>query len=55
MATGTLPDAGQILNTLINSILLLDDDLAIHYATPQPSNFWRKAPVNFLVHLCLIY
>ena len=34
MATGTLPDAGQILNTLINSILLLDDDLAIHYANP---------------------
>lgn len=34
MATGTLPDAGQILNSLINSILLLDDDLAIHYANP---------------------
>ena len=30
MATGTLPDAGQILNSLINSILLLDDSLAIH-------------------------
>jgi len=34
MATGTLPDAGQILNSLINSILLLDEDLAIHYANP---------------------
>ena len=28
MATGTLPDAGQILNSLINSILLVDDELA---------------------------
>lgn len=26
MATGTLPDAGQILNSLINSILLVDDE-----------------------------
>ena len=34
MATGTLPDAGQILNSLINSILLVDDDLAVHYANP---------------------
>ena len=34
MATGKLPDAGQILNSLINSILLLDDDLAVHYANP---------------------
>lgn len=34
MATGTLPDAGQILNYLINSILLVDDDLAVHYANP---------------------
>lgn len=34
MATGTLPDAGQILNFLINSILLLDNDLAIHYSNP---------------------
>ncbi len=32
MATGTLPDAGQILNSLINSILLVDDDLAVHFA-----------------------
>ena len=34
MATGSLPDAGQILNSLINSILLVDDDLVIHYANP---------------------
>ncbi len=34
MATGTLPDAGQILNSLINSILLVDDELAVHYANP---------------------
>ena len=34
MATGSLPDAGQILNSLINSILLLDSDLAVHYANP---------------------
>lgn len=34
MATGKLPDAGQILNSLINSILLLDDELAVHYANP---------------------
>ncbi len=34
MATASLPDAGQILNTLINSILLVDTDLAIHYANP---------------------
>ena len=26
--------AGQILNSLINSILLIDDNLAIHYANP---------------------
>ena len=34
MATGTQPDAGQILNSLINSILLVDDDLAVHFANP---------------------
>lgn len=34
MATGSLPDAGQILNALINSILLVDNDLVIHYANP---------------------
>ncbi len=35
MATGSLPDAGQIINSLINSILLVDDDLVIHYASPS--------------------
>lgn len=34
MATGIQPDAGQILNALINSILLVDDDLTVHYANP---------------------
>lgn len=34
MATGVPPDAGQILNALINSILLVDDGLTIHYANP---------------------
>lgn len=34
MATGTQPDAGQILSSLIASILLLDEELAIHYANP---------------------
>ncbi|MEI2605249.1 nitrogen regulation protein NR(II) [Erwinia aphidicola] len=34
MATGTLPDAGQILNSLINSILLVDNALVVHYANP---------------------
>lgn len=34
MATGTLPEAGQILNSLITSILLLDNDLVVHYANP---------------------
>lgn len=34
MATGSLPDAGQILNSSITSILLLDNDLAVHYANP---------------------
>lgn len=34
MATGQLPDAGQILNSLINSILLLDSQLVVHYANP---------------------
>ncbi|PVZ81132.1 nitrogen regulation protein NR(II) [Serratia sp. S1B] len=34
MATDKLPDTGQILNSLINSILLLDDRLAIRYANP---------------------
>lgn len=34
MATGKLPDAGQILNYLINSVLLVDDNLAVFYANP---------------------
>lgn len=35
MVIDTLPDAGQILNSLINCILLVDDDtLAIKYANP---------------------
>lgn len=34
MANGVQPDAGQILNTLLNSILLVDDALVIHYANP---------------------
>src|SRR5471030_558012 len=34
MATGSLPDAGQILNSLINSILIVDNELAVHYANP---------------------
>lgn len=44
MATGTQPDAGQILNSLINSILLIDDNLAIHYANPPRNNCSPKAP-----------
>ncbi|MBK4715414.1 MULTISPECIES: nitrogen regulation protein NR(II) [Tenebrionibacter/Tenebrionicola group] len=34
MATGVLPDTGQILNSLISSILLVDDNLAVRYANP---------------------
>jgi len=34
MANSALPDAGQILNSLINCILLVDNDLVIHYANP---------------------
>ncbi|QCT19123.1 nitrogen regulation protein NR(II) [Jejubacter calystegiae] len=34
MANGTQPDAGLILNSLMNSILLVDDELAVHYANP---------------------
>lgn len=55
MATGTLPDAGQILNTLINSILLLDDDLAIHYANPAAQQLLAQSSRKLLVHLFLIY
>ena len=47
MATGTQPDAGQILNSLINSILLIDDNLAIHYANPA-----AQQPVSY-THLTL--
>lgn len=49
MATGTLPDAGQILNSLINSILLVDDDLAVHFANPAAQRgCWRRARANCL-------
>lgn len=34
MTNDTLPDAGQILNTLNNTILLLDDALQVRYANP---------------------
>ena len=34
MVIGTLPHTEQILNSLINSILLIDNDLVIHYANP---------------------
>ena len=49
MATGTQPDAGQILNSLINSILLIDDNLAIHYANPAAQQLLAQAPANCLV------
>ena len=45
MATGTLPDAGQILNSLINSILLVDDELAVHYANPAAQAMCRSHPL----------
>ena len=50
MATGTLPDAGQILNSLINSILLVDDELAVHYLLYWHNSCSPKAPANCLVH-----
>lgn len=34
MATGTMPEAGQILNVLINAVLLLDNQLVVRYANP---------------------
>lgn len=34
MATGTLPDAGQILNSLITCVLVLERDLTVRYANP---------------------
>ncbi len=61
MATGTQPDAGQILNSLINSILLIDDNLAIHYANPaaqqllaQSSRKLFGTPLPETVELLLI-
>lgn len=32
--TSQPPDSGQIVNTLINSVLVVDDDLVIHFANP---------------------
>lgn len=44
MVTGKLPDAGEILNSLINSIvLLLDDNLAIHYANPAGQQLFAQS------------
>ncbi len=34
MITNTPPDAVQILNSLINSVLVVDNNLVIHYANP---------------------
>lgn len=34
MTTGEAPDTGQILNVMMNSILLVDDCLTVHYANP---------------------
>lgn len=34
MATRKLPDTGQILNALLNSVLVVDQALAVHYANP---------------------
>ncbi len=36
-------------HSLINSILLIDDNLAIHYANPPRNNCSPKAPANCLV------
>ncbi len=49
MATGTQPDAGQILNSLINSILLIDDKRRSITPTPPRNNCSPKAPANCLV------
>lgn len=49
MATGTQPDAGQILNSLINSILLIDDN-GDPLRQPPRNNCSPKAPANCLVH-----
>lgn len=57
MATGALPDAGQILNTLISTVLLVDDDLVIHYANlaarqllAQSSRKLFGTPLTDLLH-----
>ena len=34
MISNTQPDAVQILNSLINSVLVVDNNLVIHYANP---------------------
>jgi two-component system nitrogen regulation sensor histidine kinase GlnL len=46
MATGTLPDAGQILNSLINSILLVDDDLAVRNSSTAQVTGCQTACAN---------
>ena len=46
MATGMLPDAGQILNSLINSILLVDDDVAVHYANPAAQQLLAQSSLK---------
>ena len=50
MATGTQPDAGQILNSLINSILLIDDNLAIHYANPAAQQLLAQSSRKLFGH-----
>ncbi|KYB67724.1 PAS domain-containing protein [Salmonella enterica] len=34
MSRGIQPGAGRILNSLINTVLVVDDARAIHYANP---------------------
>ncbi len=50
MATGALPDAGQILNTLMNSVLLLDEDLVIHYANPAAQQLLAQSSRKLFWH-----
>lgn len=52
MATGKLPDAGQILNSLINSILLLDDSLAVHYANPAAQQLLAQSSASCSARRC---
>lgn len=59
MATGTLPDATQLLNTLINSVLVLDTQLIIHYANPAARQLLAQSsrkvfglPLPILVEYC---